>query len=572
MHNGLILLCILIVNKDAILGRHIRWQAIIAATGIAMTMAFLSFLSFSRTTVTVPDTGGVYTEAIAGRPQFINPLLAQYNQVDRDLTALIFNGLTRSDGKGELAPDLAKNWLISDDGLVYVFSLRQDVRWQDGQPFSAADVLFTIGLMQAPEFPGVPYLRSLWQTITVEKLDDYTVRFTLPEPNPVFADFTSIGILPEHLLKDIPAGELLNHPFNLKPIGTGPFMLVEINAELARLSANPYYSGPKPRLAQLNFRFYPSYQETITAYQNGEVQGIDYLPPQLIPTVRDIESLNLYTARLSGYEIIYLNLQDAQGSPFFQEVNVRRALLQALDRQAIIDQALNGQGLVANGPIRPWSWAYNAAVAPVTYDLPQAQALLDEAGWTDNDGDGIRDKAGLPLAFTLLSGDEPDRVVVAEAVRDQWRQVGVLASVEVVGAGLAQRLAQHNFQAALAQVFLTGDPDPYPLWHLSQIEAGQNYAGWNNDEASMLLEAARTVTNKGLRNDYYFRFQEIFAEEIPSLILLYPVHTYGVSRDVHGVQLGPLNDPSDRFRTLTDWYVLTERVVYSEAQYPEVEP
>jgi len=553
-------------------GRHIRWQAIIAFTGIAMTMAFLGFLSFSRTTVTVPDVGGVYREAVAGRPQFINPLLAQYNQVDQDLTALIFNGLARSDGKGGLEPDLAQSWIVSEDGLVYVFKLKENIRWQDGEPFSADDVMFTLSLMQDPEFPGVPYLGNLWQTVTAEKLDDHTVRFTLPEPFPAFTDFTTIGILPHHLLKDMPARDLLNHPFNLSPVGTGLFKLDEVNADFARLSANPYYTGPQPRLAHLELRFYPSYQETVTAYESGEVQGIGYVPPQLIPAVQDIDSLNLYTARLSSYEIIYLNLQDEQNSPYFQDAEVRQALLSALDRQAIIDQALNGQGLVASGPIRPWSWAYNPEQTVAEFDPEKAAALLDEAGWIDTDGDGIRDKAGVPLAFTLLSGDDPDRIAVANATSEQWQRLGVSATVEVVGAGLGERLAQHNFQAALAEVFLSGDPDPYPLWHLSQIEGGQNYAGWNNDKASMLLESARAVSNQGRRNDFYFEFQEIFAEEIPSIILFYSVHTYGVSNEVHNVQLAPLTTPSDRFRTLADWYVLTRRVIYSEAQYPDIEP
>ena len=554
------------------MGRHIRWQAIIALTGIAMTLAFLGFLSFSRKTVTTPDLSGVYREAIAGRPQFINPLLAQYNQVDRDLTALIFNGLTRSDGQGGLEPDLAKSWVVSEDGLVYLFKLRQDIRWQDGRPLTADDVLFTISLMQDPEFPGVPYLNSLWQTVTVEKLDNYSVRFTLPELNPAFTDFTTIGILPAHLLKDMPARDLLDQPFNLNPIGTGPYLLEEINTEFARLAVNPYYAGPKPRLARLELHFYSSFQETITAYQKGEVQGIGQIPPQLIPTVQDLKSLNLYTARLSGYEIIYLNLQNPGNSPFFQEVEVRQALLHALDRQAIIDQALHGQGLVANGPIRPWSWAYNPQLPLAEYDPDQARALLDEAGWVDTEGNGIRDKNGVPLTFTLLSSDDPDRQAVAEAVSQQWQQIGVSAQVEVVGAGLGERLAQHNFQAALAEVLLPGDPDPYPLWHLSQVEGGQNYAGWTDDEASKLLEEARAVTNQGRRNDFYFKFQEIFAREVPSLILFYPVYTYGISQDVYDVQLAPMTDPSDRFRTLPDWYVLTQRVIYSEGQYPEVEP
>lgn len=554
------------------MGRHIRWQAILAFTGIAMTMAFLGFLSLSRTTVTVPDTGGLFSEGIAGKPQFVNPLLAQYNQTDQDLTALIFSGLTRTNGQGDLEPDLARAWEISPDGLVYLFKLQQNIRWQDGQPFTADDVLFTIGLMQDPEFPGVPYLRSLWQSVTVEKLDAYTVRVTLPEPFPAFADFTTIGILPAHLLAGAPARDLLTHPFNLKPVGTGPFVLNEINADMARLSANPYYTGPKPKLARLELRFYPSYQAVIAAYKSGEVNGISYIPPFTMASVEDDESLNLYTARLSGYEIVYLNLQAPDTAPFFQQTEVRQALLYALNRQALIDEDLHGQGLIANGPIRSWSWAYNADVPTYEYDPAQAAALLDAAGWTDSNNDGVRDKAGQPLAFTLLCSDDPDRHAVAQGISRQWAALGIRATVEMVGAGLTERLAQHNFQAALAQVFISGDPDPYPLWHLSQIETGQNYAGWNNDRASMLLEKARTVSNQGSRNDYYFEFQRLFTQEIPSLILFYPVYTYGVNKEIQGVQLGPISNPSDRFRTLPDWYVLTRRVIYSEAQYPDAGP
>ena len=282
------------------MGRYIRWQAILAVTGIAMTMAFLSFLALSRTTITIPDVGGVYIEGVAGTPQFINPLLSQYNQVDQDLTTLIFNGLTRIDGAGNLEPDLARSWQISDDGLIYLFKLRRDIRWQDGEPFTANDVLFTINLMQDPEFPGVPYLGQLWQTVEAEMVDDYTIRFILPEPFPAFADFTTVGILPQHLLKDMPARDLLNHPFNLQPVGTGPFKLDNINAQRAKLSVNRLYAGPKPRLAGLELRFYPNYQETITAYKNGDTQGIGFVPPQAISNAQGIESLSLYTARLSG--------------------------------------------------------------------------------------------------------------------------------------------------------------------------------------------------------------------------------------------------------------------------------
>lgn len=544
------------------MGRHIRWQAILSFTGIAMTMAFLGFLSLSRTTVTVPDEAGSYTEGIAGVPQFINPLLAQYNQVDQDLTALIFNGLTRFDMQGHPVPDLAESWQVSSDGLVYVFKLRQSVRWQDGEPFNAEDVLFTIGLMQAPDFPGAPYLQNLWSAVTAEQLDPYTVRFTLLEPFPAFADFTTLGILPEHKLRDIQARDLLTHPFNLAPVGTGPYQLDTVNADFARLSLSPFYTGPRPRLASLELRFYNSYQETIAAYRAGQVQGISYIPSQALDTVDDLDSLNLYTARRASYDVIYLNLQAAETLPFFQEVEVRQALLYALDRQALINEAMDGQGLPATGPIHPWSWAFNASQPTITHNFEQAVRLLDEAGWQDRNGDGIRERDGQQLAFTLLTNDAPNRMRVAEAVSSQWERLGVAVAVDVAGAGLAEQLAQRSFQAALATVLTTGDPDPYPFWHQAQIEGGQNYAGWDDDDVSILLETARAITDEGQRTEYYFEFQRLFAQEVPALILFYPVYTYGVNQDIYNVQLGPITTPSDRFRTLPAWYTLTQKVVY----------
>lgn len=551
------------------MGRYIRWQAILAFTGIAMTLAFLSFLALSRTTVTVPDVGGVYTEAIAGKPQFINPLLSQYNQADQDLVSLIFNGLTRIDGEGHVQPDLATGWQSNDDGTVVVFTLRRDVQWQDGAPFTAADVIFTTGLMQDPEFPGVPYLGQLWRDITVEKLDDTTVRFILPEPSPTFLEYTAIGILPRHRLENIAAKELLSQPFNLKPIGTGRFKLDEINARFARLSANPYFNGQKPKLAGLELRFFPSYQATIAAFQAGNVQGISYIPPQAIPQVQAFDNLNLYTSRMSGYDTIYLNLQDPDTAPFFQDAKVRLALLTALDRQAIIDTALYGQGVVANGPILPWSWAYNPQQEPIAFDPERAKQLLTESGWADTDGDGALDKEGVPLAFSLLVSEDPTKIEVAKAVSRQWQPLGISATVEVVGAGLGERLVQHNYQAALAEVMLAGDPDPYPFWHQTQIESGQNFAGWDNTTASQLLETARTITDTGRRNDYYYEFQRIFAEEQPALILFYPVYTYGVSKDIFEVQVAPMTNPSDRFRTIANWYMLTRRVIFKESQYQD---
>ncbi len=556
------------------MGRYIRWQALIALSGIVLIGVFLFSIALSRTTVLVPDTGGIYVEGLAGAPQYVNPLLAQYNRVDQDLCALIFNGLTRTDSHGELEPDLASSWSASSDGLTYLFQLRSDVRWSDGEPFDADDVLFTTGLMQDPDFSGVPDLSALWRTVTAEKVDTYTVRFRLGEPFPSFADYTTIGILPRHVLNGVLARDLPAHPFNIHPIGTGPFLLSEISAERALLVPNPRYvpsaqsstrGDQQPYLAGIEFRFYPSYERLLTAYQAGEIQGISYVPPNLYSQAAKLSSLNLYSAQLSGYQIMYMNLQDPTGSPFFQEARVRRALLLALDRQALIDKALNGQGLIANGPIRPWSWAYDTQLAAVGYDPAQAQALLTEAKWVDTDGDGIRDKSGKPLQFTLLTGD--NLAPLARAMAEQWAKQGIAVKVETVGAGLSGRLQARDFQAVLAEVLLSGDPDPYPFWHQTQIKEGQNYGGWDNRSASEALEQARSTTNQGQRKDYYVQFQRIFAEETPALIISYPVYTYGVDKSVREVQIGPMVSPADRFLHIADWYVKTRRVILAEAQH-----
>jgi peptide/nickel transport system substrate-binding protein len=364
----------------------------------------------------------------------------------------------------------------------------------------------------------------------------------------------------------------LNHPFNLQPIGTGPFKLDEVNVQIARLSVNPFYTGSKSHLDGLELRFFASHQDIINAYEAGEVQGISAIPPHILPAVQHLESLNLYTARLSGYNIIYLNLHAPHSAPVFQEVEVRQALLYGLNRQAIIDDALAGQGLVANSPILPWSWAYNPEQPTITFDPVQATNLLKASGWIDTDGDGIRDKEGRPLAFSLLTSDDPTKIKVAEVIRDQWQQIGLLATIEVVEVGLSERLTQHDFQAALAEVLLAGDPDPYPFWHQTQIVGGQNYAGWDHTKASMLLETARTITGKGRRNDYYFEFQQIFAEEVPSLILFHPVYTYGVSQEVFEVQLAPMTNSGDRFITAGDWYMLTRQVIQTDAYLQQINP
>jgi len=555
------------------LSKHFRWPVIITLLGMALLGSLLSYLTLTFTTTVVPDVGGTYVEGLVGNPRYINPVLCQHNQVDRDLCSLIFNGLTKLNEKGEVIPDLAERWEISDNGLIYTFYLRHDVLWHDGFPFTADDVIFTIKAMQDPHYQGAPHLAELWRSVDVAKVNSHTVRFTLGEPFAPFLCYTTIGILPAHLLADVPAESLPRHPFNLRPIGTGIFKLEEVNAEHALLKANPLFYGPKPYLNRIEFRFYPDHESVLSAYERGEVHGISRVLPEDLTRVEANPRLKLFSARVGGYTLIFLNLRDP-GAPFFQDKLVRQALLYGMDRQKLIDKVLKGRGLVAHSPISPGTWAYDSGVVKYGYNPERARALLTEAGWRvpnlllskiskTGGEDSVRGKGGVRLAFTLLTDDDPLHIELAREVARQWEAIGVEAVPQVVGPGLAREfLYPRRFEALLIELELHGDPDPYPLWHSTQTNhKGQNYAGFVNYEADRLLEEARCTTDSGRRTELYHRFQRIFADEVPSLLLYHPIYTYAVDEMVKGVQLGPLGDPSDRFRNVADWYIVTKRLV-----------
>jgi peptide/nickel transport system substrate-binding protein len=546
---------------------RIRLQVVITLLAIVLLVVAMGYLAINVTMVTVPDFGGTYVEGVAGNPQAINPILCQSNPVDQDLVALIFTGLTRSDDKGMIVPDLAERWDVSQDGTVYTFYLRKDVTWHDGAPFSAADVVFTISAMQNGDYQGSPFLSGMWRSVVVEQVDAYTVRFSLREPFAPFLDYTTIGVLPAHILGSVPIAELGASKFNASPVGTGPFKVAEVSAQRLLLVASPDFYRSRPYLDRVEFIFYPNDPSVFEARKRGEVAGIARVLPEYLRSVREDESLTLFTASLSGHNLVFLNLDRA----IFQDRAVRQAMMWALDRQKLIDEILDGQGIVIYSPVMPNSWAYAPGVQQYRYDLRKAKELLETAGWFDDDRDGARERGTLKLEFTLATNDDdPTRVRLVEAISKQLAEVGIRAMPKTVGWEelVSQMLRLRRFDAVLGGwQNLPPDPDPYPYWHSSQAnEDGLNFANYISEEADLLLQDARSTRDKEQRIDSYRRFQELFARDVPSLLLYQPVYNYAVDKSVHNVQVGPMINSSDRFRTITTWYIATRRMLYSEAR------
>ncbi len=536
--------------------------AILVVLGGGVAVAFdrgmlrPAFVSTRLGTPTPNVPGGVYREAVVGTPTMLNPLLAS-SRVDRDLTTLLFSGLTRADAQGAIGPDLAASWKVEEDGRKYTFTLRDDVLWHDGQRFGAKDVLFTIRLLQDAAFPGDPALADFWRTVSVETPDERTVVCTLPRPYAPFLAYVGIGILPQHALASTKAADLPDAPFNLQPIGTGPFAFGALDSATVEVALNRFerFYGAKPRLEGVRFRGYASTTAAIQAVAQGQVDGIGYIPPGSLAEATAIaDRVNVYGASVSGYTALFLNLK----SPQFAAREVRQALALAVDRDELVREGLRGWGTAGDSPILPGSWAY--ANQQQISDPARARQALDAVGWRLGPS-GVREKGGQALAFTLLTDNEPLRVGVANVLARQLGAIGVRVTVAAKSPEeLAQVVATRNFEAVFyGWEGLAADPDPYQGWHSSQAETGYNFANWVNAEADKALEDGRLTTDPEKRKAAYATFQRLFATEVPSLILYYPQYHIAVSKRVTGPNADPLNEPGDRFRTIADWQIAPER-------------
>ena len=506
-----------------------------------------------------PARGGSYIEGVAGAPDRINPLFAPSNEVDRDLSSLIFSGLVRLGPKGDVQPDLAEKWTISPDGLTYIFQLRPGLLWHDGEPLDSGDVVFTIRAIQDPGFRGDQDLADLFKDVELEAPDALTVTMTRPQPFAPFLAFATFGILPEHLLGGLGPNRLYRAPFNQQPIGSGPFRLADISSSEAVLEAFESYHLGQPLLERLELRFYRDDGALITALRNDEVEGA-LLRPGLSPDDLAFFDGDARWTRRSlhtpSYSLVYLNPE----IPAFESGRVRRAFQHALDREALIDELLAGQALPVDSPIIRDLWAYVSNASAYAFDPQRADALLNAAGWVLTDG--MREKDGEPLQFTLASSDDPVQSRVAREIARQWGLLGIQVEVQISGVSefTEEILLPRNFDAALRTISPPGpDPDPYPFWHSTQtVGDGLNLASFSHFEADRLLETARLEPSLAERAENYRAFQEIFARELPAVLLYTATYQYVVHADVRDVSPGLLFTPSARFHDVHRWSVETE--------------
>jgi len=562
-----------IPNKKEI---SVAFRSLSPAEGLVFWVLVIVFVAsasvlFSRINAIilteVPAHGGSFSEGVIGSPRFINPLLS-ISDSDKDLTALVYSGLMRATPEGTLIPDLASNYAVSDDGLEYTFTLKSDAVFQDGTPVSADDVVFTIGLTQDPILKSPK--RASWDGVVVEKVDDKTVRFTLPQPYSPFLENTIIGILPKHLWKGVSAEQFPFSQLNIKPVGTGPFEISGINRNNSglpvsyKLVAFKQYTLGAPYIEMLTFKFYSNEEDMIHAYESGEVDSINSISPLNARKLSD-ENARIETSPLPRIFGVFFNQNQSE---FFADKTVRKALTLASPKQRIIEEVLKGYAEKIDGPV-PYGLVNGLKdeETKTGNGIEEARALLLKDGWKPEEKTGVlirkTKKKTERLQFSISTSNTPELKAVATILAETWKKLGADVETKFFEASdLNQNVIRpRRYDALLFGEIVGRELDLFSFWHSSQRnDPGLNIALYANITADKLLTDLRTNTERGKREALYKDFEDEIRSDVPATFLYSPLFIYAAPEKVKGLRLGLVTTSGERFLNIYEWYIETERV------------
>ncbi|HCJ52715.1 MAG: hypothetical protein A2898_01690 [Candidatus Kerfeldbacteria bacterium RIFCSPLOWO2_01_FULL_48_11] len=529
---------------------------------IMIALVFVGIRFYERNVEILPDYGGELVEALIGQPQYINPVLAQTNDTDTDLTRLIYSGLLRFNEQQEIVPDLAEQFEISEDQKSYTLKLRSGLRWSDGEPLTSDDVLFTVETIQdtAVLSPLSPSLRG----VTIERLDDLTVRFTLNEPFAPFLTTLTFGILPTHIWGDVLPSNLRLAEYNTRPVGSGPYMFDSLQKNRAgdirtyTIVPNPYYFGGKPFIPKITFRIFPDFETAMEAAKSRKVDNVSFVPRNLKSELINERDVNFKALLLPQYTAVFFY----QKNELLKDKSIREALARAVNKKEILSQALGGDGTIADGPIPQGFVGFHKDIKKYDFDTAAARKVLDDSGWAFLEGETVRKKGSRELRFTLTTVDQPEYVKTAELLKQYWEQIQVGVEVVIIEPSQFEReiLRPKKYEALLYGELIGFDPDPFPFWHSSQsLGEGLNLASYFNKQADKLLEEARKINNADERSAKYVEFQNLLIDDLPAIFLYTPSYTYAIDEKVKGVVATRITVPADRFNGITNWYIKTRR-------------
>ncbi len=536
--------------------------------------------------VDVPSNGGEITEGIVGFPTLVNPVIA-FSDADKDLTSLIYSGLMRKTPDGDYIPDLAKTMDVSGNGTVYTFTLKDGIEFHNGKDITVDDIIFTIDKIKDPLTKSPK--KSSWDGVIVNKIDEKTIEFRLPQPYISFMDNTTLGILPSQLWKNVSTKEFNLSTLNSKAVGSGPFKVRKViknsdglseRYELVRFNG---FALGKPLIKKLNIVSFASEKELIKSFQGGSIDQAGGISPENASSIlkggNKINSVNL--PRVFG---IFFN---SSKNKLFSDEELVKLLNKAIDRQEIVDKVLSGYGEIIDSPIPKKILDKEISEKFTATTIEEINASLDKAGWKLGD-DGIRVKGGKTtktvtkkvngktvkqnvttsspetrLSFSLTTGDAPELKQAVSIIKEQLLKIGVEVDIKKVyeTGQVNQLIHAREYEALFFGQIIYHESDLYSYWHSSQkMGPGLNIGLYDNKKADSILESAQKMMSREDRLQKYEDLSNEFKNDIPAIMVYSPLYLYATSNNLVNLNLSNITTPSDRFLSSYLWSADTDKV------------
>ncbi len=542
----------------------IGWLCLLLLLIGAVVAQNLTLSTYYQTLRPVP--GGIYNEGVKGRFTNANPLFAS-SDADLTVSRLVFAGLLTYDLHGNLIGDLASDYKVDEHGSTYTVHLKPHLKWQDGRPLTSADVLFTYRTIQNPDVRSS--LQNAWQGIEVSAPDNLTIVFKLPGVLAAFPHNLTNGIVPEHLLANIPPGNLRSAEFNtVKPVGAGPFAWQALKAQgdgdpkhsQERIALIPFdgYQAGKPKLQEFVVQVFADESQMTQAFADKQLTAAEGLPevPRELEHKGGVQQHNL---RLAAANMVFFKTSEG----VLADQKVRRSLVQAANVPQIAAK-LSYPARLVREPILAGQVAYDPTLTQPGFNLAAAKAQLDSDGWPTGKN-GTRGKDGRELAITLTAANTPEYRLVAGQLKDQWQKLGVKLDTQFLSAAEFQNaLLSHNYEAILNGISIGADPDVFVYWDSSQADIRSvnrlNFSEYKNPAADASLEAGRTRLDPSLRAIKYRPFLEAWQQDSPALGLYQPRLLYLTNGTVAGLTDEQLPTTTDRFINVQNWEIHQAKV------------
>lgn len=500
-----------------------------------------------------PVNGGTAVIAVKSDFDAFNPVTNSALTTDDVIKYMLFTPLVQFDEKLNPVPYLAERWDLTEQNVT--FHLRPGVKWHDGRPVTAEDVKFTFDLAKNPETAsqlGAVYL-GLVKSATV--VDSLTVRFDFVSPHAQPLDDFWWAPVPKHLLESVPPAQLTQAPYNRQPVGSGPFRFVSWKAGqelvLAADSAFPAALGGRPRLDRVVFRIIPESQTRLQEVVAGSVDVNYTVIPDEAQQIQAQRQIQLF--HYPSREFTYLGWNNER--PMFSDARVRRALAMAINREQMVQALAQGYGK-PSGSVVPLISPLAPNVPPLPYDTAQARQLLAQAGWTDTNRDGLVDKGGQPLRFTLITNSSNKMFTeVATYVQSQMKLVGV--GVEIRTAEFQTMLRQHKAREYDAIItnwtwdYFKVDPTPLFSCEAARTPQSANRTGYCNPQADALMQRGVRTTDAAQAKPIWQQFGQAVQQDQPLTVLFWTEEIAAAAPRLQGVTM----DARSKLATIRQWWI-----------------